>query len=327
MGNKLNLYIKLGNQFFFFIFADEEIHKTYIIPSYITLKDGILHKIGPYSLLQYLIFKQAHRIPNYPTFIEHKNFVFRALINENFIVDLKLFFEVFKIIFSYSLHNFYGIDNFNDYKRYFIPYFEDWENFYGLLEDSREIFCINFLDSRGSYFVNHYKFLKDLFGYFRRKLKVINFSDFFYKFFGGGLNFYFGEYNSVIWIRNEYGFFLSKTLDINKRAIKELVFKKAIDNGEILTFLELEKISSEIFEFFENFKENYRFDFASIRRAFYYHLLNSIKDFLVQLPTSILEDVYNSCLLNNSKFFSSVVSYESRFKELLLEVFYDVLIK
>jgi len=324
MKNSLDLYLKLGNQFFFFIFASESISKVYIIPSYATFNsNGSLKYLGPYSFLQYYILKQTYKLVDHPIIIKHRDLVVKRLIDKNFINDLKIIFDIFKILFNNELSNFYRSENISDYVRYSVPFFYDFNEFYYLLKSVRKLFCINFLDPKTPYFINHYRFLNDLFRYFGVKVEFIDFSDFFYKFFRAYLSIYFAEYNSFLWYRNDYGFFAYKRLQFNKRILRELILKKFMDEDKSIAFLDLEGIVNDFL------KNSFRWDVGdSIRKSFYSSFLSDLRDFFINLEPAIIEDIYSFLEKpNNVKFFNSVVSYEDNFGEMIISGFKDVLIK
>lgn len=301
----MELYLKLGNQNIFFIFVQNHIVKSYIFPSYITInKEGRITNFGPYSLLQYIIFKQLKKIINYPNKIQNKNyFLIKRLIENNLIENYKDFFYILQNIFSGNLLNIYNLDLCSDYEKYNIPFFLDIQEFYYFLKNVNKVKLINFIEEKRPEFKNQISFLKDIFKYFRLKIEVINFCQYFQKFFPALINVYIGEENSFIWIMNKYQFLIYKRIDFKMRKLKEIITEDLAQNGNFPSYLEVENNSLKLIESLYN---NHDYKFKQIIKDIF---IKSFHSLLKETPPSIIEDIYSQ-----NDIFKFIQSYNSVIK-------------
>ncbi|MCS7243844.1 MAG: hypothetical protein RMJ36_03810 [Candidatus Calescibacterium sp.] len=324
----MELYLKIGNQNIFFIFAKEDkIIENFIIPSYITLnRENNIVKIGPYSFLQYIVIKQLQKIPEYPEKLYNRSkkydFLVKRLVENNIIQSYKEFFNIMQYIFSYNLEKIYDLSLYEDYEKYNIPFFLDIKSLYYLLKNTSIIKWINFIEEGSPYLKNQQNFLADTIKYWKYKFEMINFWEFFHKFSPKLLNIYIAEVNAVIWVFNRYGFLKFKKVNIGLRKIKEMLSKELLKKNIFLKHTEIEKYSIEILQ--DNIKDN-----LETTKNTQVNLKNSIANFITQLPPTIIEDIYNEIQkkdINSINSFNSVTLKNHQISKMILSTFNQILI-
>lgn len=323
----MELYLKIGNQNTFFIFAQKnKIIKYYIFPSYITLdRNNEILYIGPYSLLQYILLKQFYRITDYPIIIQNKvnkfNYYVKRVVENNIIQNYKDFFDILEVIFSFNLQSKFVTFLAEDYKKYQIPFFNDFENFYYFVKQIKIVRYINFLEEDSPYSKNQEKFLKDSFNYFKLRFESIPFWEFFYIFYPKMVNLYIGEENSLIWIINKYKFVKYKKINLNLRKIKIFLAQELLKKDIFLKLNHLENLA-ESFLYEEHNFSTYKYFEKNFR--------TEIIDFLKNIEPVILEDLYNEIDLKGKEslnVFRSVILRDIKIPEKLIEIFDKILIR
>ncbi|MEN3014917.1 MAG: hypothetical protein ABDH21_02520 [bacterium] len=316
----MNLYIKIGNQNIFFLFVDKkQIIRKFIFPCYVTLdRDGNICYFGPFSFLQYLIAKQTNRILDYPDTMSinfNKNsYLIKRIVHMNLIQEYEIFYMIMEYIFSFNLEKVYEISVYEDYIKYDIPYFLDIENLYYLLKNVNTIRLINFIDPRSPYFRNQKNFLRDVFGYWKYNFELVDFGDFFYFLYPKIFNFYIGEVNTIVWLRNKYGFSRKLAISFGMRKIRELVAIELSKKNIFPKYTELQQYSIQTL--LESSLINLK-----VKEYVKIILYNLISELIAGLSPTLIEDLYYELEKSGSDCINCFRSVASMFENLHTKIF------